>query len=185
MDYTITRKEVTVDAAEFIRRYRDVERIAALCAQCPSHGNSWGCPPFDFAPTSMSDGFRTVTLMGCTIAFDDAVFTACQGAKAKSRQVATQAMQEVWQTLLPELMERERQSLGSRVFTFRCRLCPEGCTRPEGKPCRHPERLRYSLEAVGFDVSAAAQDLLGIDLEWRSDGSLPRHITLVTALFSP
>lgn len=184
MDYSITRKEVTVDAADFIRRYRDVQRIAALCGQCPSHGNSWGCPPFDFDPVTVSDGFSTVTLMGTTIGFDDATISSCQGTKAKSRQVASRAMEEVWQSLLPELMEKERQSPGSRVFTFRCRLCPEGCTRPEGKPCRHPDRLRYSLEAVGFDVSAAAHDLLGIGLEWSSDGSLPRHITLITALFS-
>ena len=92
-------------------------------------------------------------------------------------------MQEVWKTLLPELYEKERQEPGSRCFTFRCTLCPEGCTRPEGKPCRYPDRLRYSLEAVGFDVTAAASDLLGIDLEWSSDGTLPKHITIVTALF--
>lgn len=185
MNYKLTKKEVTVDAGEFVRRYRDVERFAAFCAQCPSHGNSWGCPPFSFNPVTMSDGFKTVTLMGATIAFDDMTIAACRGAKAKSRQVATQAMKEVWSTLLPELMERESQLPGSRCFTFRCSLCPEGCTRPEGKPCRHPDMLRYSLESVGFDVSAAAHDLLSVDLEWSDDGSLSKHITLVTALMCP
>lgn len=184
MNYSITQKEVTIDAADFIRRYRDIQRIENLCTQCPSFGNLWSCPPYGFDAATVSDGFKAVTLMGTTIAFDDDTVKACHGAKAKSRQVATLAMEKLWQTLLPELMERERLLPGSRVFTFRCRLCPEGCTKPMGKPCRHPDKMRHSLEAVGFDVSAAAHDLLDIDLEWSSDGSLPRHITLITALFS-
>ena len=88
MNYKLTKKEVTVDAGEFVRRYRNVERFAAFCAQCPSHGNSWGCPPFSFNPATVCDGFKTVTLMGTTIAFDETTIAACRGAKAKSRQVA-------------------------------------------------------------------------------------------------
>lgn len=182
MNYSVTSKQVTVPANDFISRYRDVERMAAMCGQCPSHGNSWGCPPYAFDPETVSNGFKTVTLMGTTIEFDEATRAECTTAEM-SRSVATQAMQEVWKTLLPELYEKERQVKGSRCFTFRCTLCPEGCTRPEGKPCRYPDRLRYSLEAVGFDVTAAASDLLGIDLEWISDGRLTKHITIVTALF--
>ena len=185
MNYTLITREATADAGDFVRRFRDVERIESLCAQCPSYGNSWGCPPYAFDASGVSDGFATVTLIGTTITFDEATRAACQGAKAKSRQVATQAMEEVWKKFLPELMERERQEPGSRCFTFRCRLCPEGCTRPEGQPCRHPELLRFSLEAVGFDVTAAARELLGIDLEWSGDGNLPEHITLVTAIMHP
>ena len=185
MNYALTTQEATISAEEFVRRYRDVARFDALCAQCPSYGKMWCCPPFDFDPRTCSDGFKTVTVMATTIEFDQAVYDACQGAREKSRQVAQQAMKEVWDGLLPELLERERRCPGSRAFTFRCSLCPEGCTRPEGKPCRHPDRMRQSLEAVGFDVSAIAHDLLGINLEWSSDGSLTRHISIVTALMLP
>ena len=182
MNYTLTTSEATIAADEFIARYRDVERMDALCGQCPSYGNSWGCPPHGFNPATISDGFKTVKLMGTTIEFDEATRAECTTPEM-SRTVATQAMREVWETILPELYELERQVPRSRCFTFRCHLCPEGCTRPEGKPCRHPELLRYSLEAVGFDVTAATRDLLGIDLEWSSDGRLTKHITIVTALF--
>ncbi len=44
--------------------------------------------------------------------------------------------------------------------------------------------MRPSLEAVGFDVSATARDVLGIELLWSTDGRLPQRITLVTALFT-
>lgn len=182
MNYTVTTREATIAADELIARYRDVERFDAYCRQCPGYGLSWGCPPFDFDPRSQADGFKTVTVMGTTIEFDEATRAACKTA-ADATATGKQAMEEVWQTLLPRLYQMESETPGSRCFTFRCVLCPEGCTRPEGKPCRHPERLRHSLEAVGFDIMAMTRDLLGIELEWSRDGSLSKHITLVTAIF--
>ena len=183
MNYTLSQKEVTVPADELIRDYRDVERIRQYCLQCPGYGKAWNCPPFDFDPRTVSDGFKTVRLMATVIEFDETTRAACKTAE-QSAEMGREAMQEVWKTLLPRLYEMERQSPGSRCFTFRCVLCPEGCTRPEGKPCRHPELMRHSLESVGFDIVAMMRDLLGINLEWSTDGSLPKHITLVTALFS-
>ena len=184
MNYKLIRKEVTVDAGEFVSLYRDVERIEKMCGNCPSYGKSWGCPPHVFDSVAVCDGFKTVRLMGTIIEFDEKVQVTCTSPE-DAREISTHVMEEVWGTLLPEMYELERQTPGSRIFTFRCRLCPEGCTRPQGKPCRHPDSLRYSLESVGFDVVAATRDLLGIELEWSSDGSLPKHITLVTAHMLP
>lgn len=183
MKYSVSRKEATIGADEFVGKYRDVERIRAYCMQCPGYGKSWACPPFDFDPTTLTDGFTTVTVMGTVITFDEETRQSCKTAE-QATSIGRNAMAEVWQSLLPRMHELERENPGSRCFTFRCSLCPEGCTRPEGKPCRHPKQLRYSLEAVGFDLVAVTRDLLGIDLEWSTDGKLPKHITLVTALFS-
>lgn len=184
MKYTVTSKDVTVEASVLIDRYRDVERIGTFCRQCPVYGQSWGCPPFDFDPCTATDGFKTVLLMGTTIEFDEATRAACTSAE-KSSATGREAMEQVCQTVLPRMYEMERQTPGSRCFTFRCSMCPEGCTRPDGKPCRHPEQLRHSLESVGFDIVGMTRDLLGIDLEWSADGSLPKHLTLITALFLP
>ena len=184
MNYTVTSKSVTVDAREFVSRYRDVERIGALCRQCPSFGKMWCCPPYDFDPCSVSDGFTKVTLMASVIQFDDTTRNACktpEEASAMGREV----LEQVWQSIAPGLYEMERETPGSRCFSFRCSLCSEGCTRSEGKPCRHPDMMRHSLESVGFDIVAMMRDLLDIDLEWSNDGFLPRHLTLVTALMMP
>ena len=182
MGYKVFNREVTVLADEFVRRYRDVERIAGYCRQCPGYGKCWACPPFDFDPATVTDGFKSVTVMGAIIEFDEATRAACTSAD-QGRAMGKHAMDEVWKTLLPQLYKMEREAPGSRCFTFRCVLCPEGCTRPEGKPCRHPELMRYSLESVGFDLVAMTRDLLGIDLEWSTDGQLPKHITIISALF--
>lgn len=184
MNYTVTSKEVTIAADEFISRYRDVERIREYCLQCPGYGKAWNCPPFDFDARTVSDGFKTVRLMATIIEFDEPTRAACKSPE-QAMEVGKQAMEEVWKTLLPRLYGMERETPGSRCFTFRCVLCPEGCTRPEGKPCRHPELMRHSLESVGFDIEAMTRDLLDLHLEWSKDGSLSKHITLVTALFLP
>ncbi len=120
--------------------------------------------------------------MGATIEFDESVRASSVTAE-QSSAMGKQAIDEVCQSLLPRIYEMEREIPGSRCFTFRCTLCPEGCTRPEGRPCRQPELMRHSLESVGFDLVAVTHDLLGIDLEWSADGKLPKHITIVTALF--
>lgn len=183
MNYSISSKEITIAADEFIGRYRDVERFGAMCRQCPSYGKVWCCPPYDFDPCTVSDGFTNVKLMATTIEFDEETRASCTSAE-QSSAMGREAMAQVWETILPRLYEMERETPGSRCFTFRCSLCPEGCTRPEGKACRHPELMRHSLEAVGFDIVAMAHDLLDIDLEWSADGSLPKHLSLITALFS-
>lgn len=182
MKYSVSSKQVTICADEFLRRYRDVERIHGYCLECPVYGKTWSCPPFDFDPAIVCDGFNTVTVTGTTIEFDEQTRAACSTAE-QSADTGREALNVVMKELLPRLYEQERLHPGSRCFTFRCVLCPQGCTRPQGLPCRHPERLRHSLEAVGFDVEAITRDLLGIDLEWSTDGSLPKHLTLVTALF--
>lgn len=184
MNYTVTSKQVTIAASELIARYRDVERIGAFCLQCPGYGKTWCCPPFDFDPCTVSDGFKTATVMGTTIEFDEQTRAACKTAE-ESSAMGREAMAQVWKTILPRLYEMERENPDSRCFTFRCSLCPEGCTRPEGKPCRHPDKMRHSLESVGFDIVAMTRDLLDIDLKWSSDGSLPKRLTIVTAFMLP
>lgn len=180
----MSTKQVTIGAGEFISRYRDVERIRQFCLQCPGYGKAWNCPPFDFDPRTVSDGFKTVIFIGTIIEFDEETRAACTTPE-QATSVGRQAMEEVWKTLLPKMHQMEREVPGSHCFTFRCILCPEGCTRPEGKPCRHPEQMRYSLESIGFDITKAATDLLDIRLDWSTDGSLSRTITLLTALMCP
>ena len=62
-----------------------------------------------------------------------------------------------------------------RAFTYvgNCLYCPKGtCTRAEEKPCRHPDLVRPSPEACGFDIVRTASELFGIELKWGKEGLL-------------
>ena len=83
------------------------------------------------------------------------------------------------------LLEMERL-YGGRSFAYvgTCLYCPDGsCTRPAGKPCRHPDKVRPSLEACGFDIARTTSELFGIDLKWGSEGRIPEYLTLVCGFF--
>lgn len=57
-----------------------------------------------------------------------------------------------------------------------------GCTRREGLPCRHPDKVRPSLESMGFDIGKTAKELFGLELKWASYGMLPEYYVLVGAV---
>ena len=68
-------------------------------------------------------------------------------------------------------------------FAGTCLLCPpEHCTRRENLPCRHPESIRPSLEALGLDVARTTSGLFGIELQWGRPDAPPAYLTLISAL---
>ena len=182
--YKISHHVAAVDAADYVRRYRDVPKFLTYCRECSSYGHVWSCPPFEGDVEAMTQGFKQATIWGTNIEFDETTRSRCTSDEQR-RNISREAIEEAWRTLLPFIYSQEEAHPGSRAFPGRCRLGqPAPCSRIEGKPCRQPERMRSSLEAVGFDVSATARDVLGIELLWSTDGRLPERITLVTALFS-
>ena len=67
-----------------------------------------------------------------------------------------------------ELLDMERK-YGGRSFAYigKCLHYPDNeCTRNCGTPCRHPEKVRPSLEAFGFDISKTLSELFNIELLW-------------------
>ncbi|WP_295912602.1 DUF2284 domain-containing protein [uncultured Alistipes sp.] len=176
LPYTAEDFTATLPAADYIACFRDAERIGGYCRSCPNYGRSWGCPPFGFSVEAYLSGYAT------------ALITATKIVPAE-RDIP---FSEAKQLILPErrrlerrLLEMERQ-YGGRSFAYvgTCLYCPEGdCTRPSGKPCRHPELVRPSLEACGFDIARTTSELFGIELQWGKDGRLPEYLTLVCGFF--
>lgn len=62
-----------------------------------------------------------------------------------------------------------------------CTVCA-WCTRPSGLPCRFPEKLRHSPEALGFDLCAAAEDLFGYKVRWSARDEV-RELAAIAAFF--
>lgn len=163
-------------AADYIARFRDAERIAGYCRACSNYGRSWGCPPFGFSVEEYLSGYTTALLVAVKIV---------PLQKGLPLSEVGRLMRPERERLEGRLLDMERR-YGGRSFAYvgTCLHCPEGrCTRPDGKPCRHPERVRPSLEACGFDVSRTADELFGIELKWGSEGRMPEYLTLVCGFF--
>ena len=176
MGYTTERYTAEMSAEAYIEGFRDAERFVGYCRQCGNYGRRHGCPPFADDPLKMISGFSRVRIIGVKIVPDDLLLPLL---------AANELMEPVVRTLNDELLDLE-QELAGRAFGFvgACPYCGGApCARIEGLPCRHPEKVRPSLEAIGFDVGKTASRLLGLDIKWSHDGRLPEYLTLVCGLF--
>lgn len=176
LEHTTQDFTASLPADRYIAVYRDARRFAACCRACPNYGRSWACPPFDFDMDKYLSGYRTALIIASKV-------TPLQPGLPLS------ASQEL---LRPVRLEHERMLLDlekrydGRAFAFAgtCLYCPKGsCTRLEGKPCRHPEWVRPSLEACGFDLGRTTEELMGIPLRWGEGDRMPEYLTLVSGFF--
>ena len=176
--YTIVQAGAEVPAEEFVRRYVDLADPAAGCRPCPDYGQFWTCPPYDMAAADYWAGFDTVLLRGMQFHLTPAML---------ERRFDPEELAEYTRELTAAHARRMDEHLralypGAAVLTTGgCTLCEE-CTRPMGRPCRHPQAVGYSLESLGCDVGAAAWGELGWELLWPRRDRLPRYLTLLCAV---
>ena len=172
--YRTEQLTATISADEYIRSFRDPEKFLELCRECPNYGRSWGCPPFGFDQEKYMRQWENVRLVAVKIIPDQPGLPLGSAQDfIRPERVRIERMQLAW----------ERQMDGrSFAYVGKCLYC-DSCTRPEGQPCRHPELVRPSLEAFGFDITKTLDRLFGIDLLWGADGCLPPYLTLVSAFF--
>lgn len=178
LNYKATDLAAVVSAAEYMAGYSDAGSCLRACMACPRYGRVWSCPPLLFNPRRLSEVYRRVELYAVRI------IPECNRLPAA---VAGELLLPERLRLEHKLLEREHVTAGLAVgLSGRCTYCgDEVCARVQAKPCRHPELVRPSLEAMGFDVAATADRLLGSPLEWGTDGCLPPSLMLVGAVFCP
>ena len=78
----------------------------------------------------------------------------------------------------------DSESRGETKPVGMARVISDGgiCKRTEGQPCRFPDKMRYSIESLGGNVGLTISRLMGIELEWMKEGTMPRYFVLVSGL---
>lgn len=184
MELTISNTQFLTrrtDALQYTRRFRHRDRFLELCRECPNFGNRWGCPPFDDNPQPDLSLYKYVELYMIKVFVEPCV--------ASSRQEMTSMMADVIQRVRKDyesrILDDERRLEGrAALFTGLCPHCPgDQCARSAGRPCRHPDLVRPSLEALGFDLELTAREFFDTDILWASGSDAPGYICLVAALF--
>ena len=164
-------------------RYRDPERFIGFCRECERWNRCWACPPLTVDPEAYLRPYRWATFVAAKIYFDDTE-RAVANSPETLRVIAWNALKMEKTRLFDALLRCEALVPNSaQLSSGGCHLC-EVCARIDEKPCRHPEKLRYSLDAFGFDLTKISEDLLGIRLLWSNGQELPEYYTLVHALLS-
>ena len=176
MSYTTENYFADMDAKTYINEFRRTDYFIEFCQQCKNYNRRYGCPPFDDNTLSIVEGYEKVRIMGVKIIPNN---------KQLPLNAANDLMEPVITEMNEELLKLEK-SLGGYAFGFvgTCPYCGSApCARISGKPCRHPEKVRPSLEAFGFDMSKTAKDLLGLEIKWSQGELIPEYLTLVCGVF--
>lgn len=181
MEYTTEMKEADIASADYVEKYVRADEFIKYCRACPNFGRIWSCPEYDFDTRDYFRKHRMLKVIGMKI-----IYSPEDREKTYTRdemmEVIAGSMRVERKAFDRYLRKLEEETGGTALNAGSCILCPEGCTRPEGKPCRFPDKRRYSLESLGADITATIGDLLGIELKWDREGKLPEYYTLVAGL---
>ena len=173
--YTVRRATVHVSVDEYLQTCVDVEKFLSYCRQCENYDKRWSCPGFDFEPLAIWRRFKTLRLENCVL------------MPAPDTDLA-QMMAGLWQEknkLHTELLAQEQQYPGAMALSAgSCKICAE-CSRTLGQPCRQPDKMRYSIEALGGDVAKTGELYFQQPLLWIKNGEMPDYLTLVGGLLLP
>ena len=173
---TIEKFTATISARHYIEHFRRADFFLQFCRQCPNFARRHGCPPLDHDPLNVIGRYNSVRIIGVKVTPTYKLLPLSQ---------VNELLQPVTLRLNEELLAAEEQLHGHAYgFVGSCPYCgDEPCARLQDKPCRHPDKVRPSLEAIGFDIQKTASDLLGIEIKWGIDGFAPQYLTLVCGLF--
>lgn len=183
MDYRTERYENEVAVSDYVDACVDVQEFLPYCRKCPNYGRTWSCPEYDFDPYDYWKKYQTFKIIGVKI-FLPEEYAGKDCSDEERKKILNEILWKEKRKLSEELYGMEAQHLGSiSLSAGNCQVCPEGqCTRAEGKPCRNPEKMRYSVESLGGNVGLTVTKYLHQRLEWIEEGKMPYYFILVCGL---
>lgn len=132
----------------------DSSKFNELChSGCRIWNSKWSCPPH-------SIGFR----INQWLPFHVVILWMPNTIESKNEYTKVKAINSILKSRLNQLLSQypNNKVLGSGS----CRLCKK-CAYPD--PCRHPDKMIYSMEACGIDVVSVCKSL-GHELKWYQKG---------------
>ena len=163
----------SLSRAELLENYVDVPKYLGFCRQCPNFRRCWSCPDYDFDPMDVWRAYDRLDVLAYRIE---------PGTEDPANTDVQKLLEPYYLAMVEELRAAEAATPGAlRLNPGKCRLCAS-CARPEGKPCRFPEEMRYSIESLGGAVGDIAREVLHTPLKWSAEGRPPEYYLLVGGL---
>ena len=162
-----------IDLKELYNYYEPL-KVEGFCRSCPNYGRIWSCPPHEFDPCSYLEPYKFVMIIG------EKIFLQEDISKEELNQ-HFQSARRVFGNFLISLAEKEENL--EVLIAGNCFLC-NVCQREANLSCIYQERLKYSLESIGFLVSGITRDILDIELEWPSADKNPEFLLMVGAVMA-
>ena len=147
------------------------DRIRYICrTECPRYGQSWACPPGVGSVEECKAkcmGYKECLVIG--------TITECSDIADIDETLATRPEHEA----ITDQVQQMLRDMGIEPYilsTDSCAIC-QNCTCPEGKLCRHPERMHPCIESHGINLIPTLEEN---GLEFQYGGNI---ITWYSMLF--
>ena len=147
------------------------DRIRYICqAECPRYGQSWACPPGVGSVEECKN--RCLSYRECLVI---GTITECEDIADIEETLSTRPDHEALTDQVAGLL----RDMGVEPYilsTDSCAICTR-CTFPEGKPCRHADRMHPCIESHGINIIPTLEEN---GLEFQYGGNI---ITWYSLLF--
>lgn len=176
-----------VEMDKMLEEYHNIRKTKRYCEACPNYGKYWSCPEFAFDVETLLKQFRYVYLIAreYLIPREDRLhIIGLQKTANYALDINKRIKLEAWQDIL-NFEEEFPDTMG--LIPGNCEICDitkEGCTKSKGRKCRYPDKMRFSLESLGFDVDAICKYEIGVLLMWPSEGHLPEKLHGIMGILS-
>ena len=149
----------------------DKKLFDGMCKSgCKNYNKKYSCPPFAPSFEKLAEGY-------------DGLFVILFTCNLSQIETSEYNKIRVANSVLKSRMEKLLRKMGrKRLGTGACRLC-KICNYVLGKQCKYPDKLLYSLEAVGIDCNWLSTSLFSKPLLWYKNKKAPEYGAVVAALF--
>lgn len=179
--YTTEDITQTIGINEMLAEYVNEKEFIKYCKACANYKQKWSCPDYDFSPMNIWQKYDKLFLLGRKIIYDESLLNKTYSPD-EIKSIMNDSLTNERSKLDEIILTKEKTTPNSlALYAGSCTLCPS-CTRSEQKPCRFPEKMRYSVESLGGNAALLTEQLLNVPLKWGKDGKLPEYFTLVCGL---
>jgi predicted metal-binding protein len=141
---------------EILTKYMDFNYFTGLCKDgCPHYNLSYTCPPNSPKFDDYTKDFKKSLVIAMYMSLDDD--NTINDVHPYLRRVLSDL-----------LIPLEKEFDGLLTDGGRCRYC-EQCAYVDSLPCRFPDKIRFSMEAMGINLDKVCSDILDHCIMWNED----------------
>lgn len=167
--------------SDFVKNCVNVPRFLACCKECPYFDRRWSCPPYDFSVEELWKQYTEILLCENKVYVDQDLRERVY-SQEEINEISRELLAPVKKQMMEDLLAMECKYPGSRALSAgTCDFCTI-CAKELNEQCFHPEKMRYSIEALGGNVAHAVQIYFDDTILWAKGGRLPEYYILLGGL---